>query len=262
MSVSLQDLAWHQSVGKLIESLDHANFWTLLVRTLSLQVRFHSWVALLFSEGRPVVFAESPGPDGGPDELFQDYLRGLYLLDPFYLAARELGSPTLLSLADVAPECFERTDYYCRYFRLNVVADEVQFTVPLTGGRSLGLSLGANQAFTAEQLAILGMVQPWVIALLRQRMVFEREALSSPPPPEPDWRARLESAATHTGARLTTRELEVARLTLSGASSKEIAHKLAISFETVKVHRKHVYAKLGIGSQSALFALFLQSQQP
>ncbi|HCI2458441.1 TPA: helix-turn-helix transcriptional regulator, partial [Pseudomonas aeruginosa] len=50
------------------------------------------------------------------------------------------------------------------------------------------------------------------------------------------------------------------RLMLSGCSSKEIARKLAISAETVKVHRKHMYGKLGIKSQSELFGLFLQAQ--
>lgn len=60
---------------------------------------------------------------------------------------------------------------------------------------------------------------------------------------------------------LTAREMEVALLLLSGCSNKEIARKLAISAETVKVHRKHMYGKLGIKSQSELFSLFLQAQE-
>ena len=55
--------------------------------------------------------------------------------------------------------------------------------------------------------------------------------------------------------------MEVALLLLSGCSNKEIARKLAISAETVKVHRKHMYSKLGIKSQSELFSLFLQAQE-
>jgi DNA-binding CsgD family transcriptional regulator len=49
-------------------------------------------------------------------------------------------------------------------------------------------------------------------------------------------------------------------LMLSGCSSKEIARKLEISVETVKVHKKHMYSKLGIKSQSELFSIFLQAQ--
>jgi len=47
-------------------------------------------------------------------------------------------------------------------------------------------------------------------------------------------------------------------LSLSGFSSRAIAEKLTISFETVRAHKKHIYSKLGIGSQSELFALFYE----
>lgn len=253
--MKLQDIAWHQSVGRLIETLDKPQFWVALVRLLQQYVPSDSWVVLLFSGDRPQVFAECLG-DGGPDPLFQDYLQGLYLLDPFYIASREQQFAGLLRLADVAPECFEQTDYYQRYFRLNVVADEIQFNVPLAGERTLCLSLGSCQPFSPEQIALLGLVQPWVMALMRQRLAFEQELLARPAAPAPAWQHRLEAAGA-----LTARELEIARLMLSGGSGKEIARRLGISAETVKVHRKHIYGKLGIKSQSELFALFLQAQQ-
>lgn len=56
------------------------------------------------------------------------------------------------------------------------------------------------------------------------------------------------------------RELDVGRLMLSGCSSKEIARKLEIFVETVKVHKKHMYSKPGIKSQSELFSIFMQAQ--
>ncbi|HBO6331180.1 TPA: helix-turn-helix transcriptional regulator [Pseudomonas aeruginosa] len=260
MSFTLQDIAWHRSVGQLVEALDAPDFWIRLVRLLEQYVPFDSWVALLFSQGRPQVFAECPGADGGPDPLFQDYLRDLYLLDPFYIASRENPCSGLFRLADVAPECFEQTDYYQRYFRLNVVADEIQINVQLSGERTLCLSLGSRRRFTPEQLAVLGLVRPWVAGLMRQRLAFEDEVLNSPAAPEPGWQGSLEKVAEQMGTPLTARELEVGRLMLSGCSSKEIARKLAISAETVKVHRKHMYGKLGIKSQSELFGLFLQAQ--
>lgn len=260
MGLSLQHIAWHQSVGKLIEGLDRPAFWTALVRVLEQYVAFDSWVVLIFSDARPQVLAECPGLDGGPDTLFLDYLKGLYQLDPFYIDSRERAVGGLLHLADVAPERFERTDYYQRYFRLNVVVDEVQFNVPLQDGRTLCLSLGARHRFSPENLALLGLVQPWVSGLMRQRLAFDQDLLgnSTPGPARP----RPQGSAGHWMENtLTARELDVARLMLSGCSGKEIARKLSISTETVKVHRKHIYAKLGIKSQSELFALFLQAQQ-
>ena len=252
MSMTLQDIAWHRSVGQMIDALDQPNFWTQLVRLLDHYVPSDSWVALLFSsEHRPLVFAECPGADGTPDHLFQDYLNGLYLLDPFYIASREHARTGLLRLAEVAPEHFELTEYYQRYFRLNVVADEIQFNCHLPDGRTLCLSLGSKQRFDPQQIALLSLIQPWVVSLLRQRLPHELNQVSAPQPPiqKDDW-----------GAQLTARELDVGRLMLSGCSSKEIARKLEISVETVKVHKKHMYSKLGIKSQSELFSIFLQAQ--
>lgn len=235
----------------MIDALDQPNFWTQLVRLLDQYVPCDSWVALLFSsEHRPLVFAECPGADGTPDQLFQDYLNGLYLLDPFYIASREHARTGLLRLAEVAPEHFELTEYYQRYFRLNVVADEIQFNCHLPDGRTLCLSLGSKQRFNPQQIALLSLIQPWVLSLLRQRLPHELKQVSTPRPIQnDDW-----------GAQLTARELDVGRLMLSGCSSKEIARKLQISVETVKVHKKHIYSKLGIKSQSELFSIFLQAQ--
>ncbi len=58
---------------------------------------------------------------------------------------------------------------------------------------------------------------------------------------------------------LTDREVRVINLVLHGHSSRMVADKLNISIETVKLHRKHAYAKLGISSQAELFHLFLDS---
>jgi DNA-binding CsgD family transcriptional regulator len=260
MTLSFDDITWHRAVGQLIEALDKPNFWAQLVRLLDQYMPFDSWVALLFSSDQhPQVFAASPGEEGIPDALFEDYLRGLYLLDPFYIASREQSRSGLFRLWEVAPEHFELTEYYQRYFRLNVVADEIQFNCQLEGDRTLCLSLGSKQRFSSEQIALLSLIQPWLLALLRQRLPYELS--ESVAPASADWRLQLETSVQQLkGAQLTARELDVGRLMLSGCSSKEIARKLEISVETVKVHKKHMYSKLGIKSQSELFSIFLQAQ--
>ena len=57
--------------------------------------------------------------------------------------------------------------------------------------------------------------------------------------------------------RLTTREMEVARLVARGMSNKAIAHQLGISPRTVEGHLNHIFEKLGTSSRTELvhFAL-------
>lgn len=264
MNLTLQDVAWHRSVGRLIESLDQPGFWLSLIRLIDEYVAVDSWVALMFDDGRPQVFAECPYEGDGPDPLFRDYVHGLYLLDPFYIANRDAPQSGLFRLSDVAPECFRDTEYYTLYFTHNVVEDEVQFNVVLDDTRTLCLSLGSKQRFGPEQVALLDLVRPWVAGLMRQRLAFEQKPADAEPAPSrragADGRDGFEHAMARLGTPLTARELDVIRLILSGRSNKEVANKLSISAETVKVHRRNIYAKLAINSQSELFSLFLKAQ--
>ncbi|MBF3246441.1 helix-turn-helix transcriptional regulator, partial [Pseudomonas aeruginosa] len=57
---------------------------------------------------------------------------------------------------------------------------------------------------------------------------------------------------------LTDREREACHLLLSGHSAKSSARLMDISPETVRMHRKNLYTKLEVGSQSELFALFIE----
>ena len=174
MELEWRDLAFHREIGAVIEALDSAQFWTRLTRALERYVVFDNWVALRFTPGMaPLVCAESPTPDGTVDVMFQDYLAALYQLDPFYIAATEKPASGFVTLADVAPDNFSMTDYYQRYFRKNIVGDEVHFNYMIDARHTLAFSLGATQRYGERDLAVLALCAPWVIALLRQRLPYE-----------------------------------------------------------------------------------------
>ncbi|MCI0673264.1 MAG: LuxR C-terminal-related transcriptional regulator [Myxococcaceae bacterium] len=63
-----------------------------------------------------------------------------------------------------------------------------------------------------------------------------------PPPPTAD------------SAKLTVRERQVARLVAEGLSDAEVAQELSMSEQTVGVHLRHIFHKLGIHSRSGLLS--------
>ncbi len=264
MNLELRDLALHRSIASLIAALDRPGFWPLLVRVLRSYVPCDNWVALLFSNSaRPQVFIENPSDDGEPDPLFQDYLNGLYLFDPFFIASRDRSQCGLFLLDEVAPDNFLGTDYYRLYFKLNVVADEIQFNTVIDTDRTLCFSMGRASKYSPEEVAFLSVLAPSVIALMRKRHDLEAGSDEIAPAAASVCLPGdgMEDAFSRVGgARLTGREVEIGHLMLSGFSSKNIAEKLRISIETVRAHRKHIYSKLQINSQSELFASFYSAQ--
>lgn len=103
---------------------------------------------------------------------------------------------------------------------------------------------------------MLELIRPWLIGLMRQRLHFESLPERAPAgKPALDFAQGRDEARRQLESVLTARELDVVRLILSGHSNKEAAAKLALSAETVKVHRRNVYRKLDVNSQSELFSL-------
>ncbi|SCK29421.1 response regulator transcription factor [Vogesella sp. LIG4] len=258
MQLNVADLAFHQRLGRLVDSLDNESFWQHLAAFLREQLVFDTWVAVLFRPGVPPLVLADSAVNYANDDLFADYMRGLYLLDPFYAFALKCAQPGVYRLDEVAPDSFRDTEYFKHYFSRNVVTDEVQFLLPMASG-TLSLSLGSKRRFSDTDIGLCCLFAPWLLPLLRQAARLE-ERLSQPVPPDAaQSRQQLEEALRLRGTpALTNREVEVALLILGGHSTKGVARELDISLETAKVHRRNLYAKLGVSSQAALFLLFAE----
>nr|WP_276583526.1 helix-turn-helix transcriptional regulator [Pseudomonas sp. RIT-PI-S] len=249
----------HMALARTVEHAGGPRFWRQLVLLLRHWVPFDNALATFYSDSAaPVALEEYDAmPLSGPASSIR-YLDGLYLLDPFYQAAREGIASGFYRLEEVAPDHFHQTDYYLNYFHDHVLEDEVQYVLQLPGEGTLSLSLGMHETFSLHHLGRLTLCAPWVLALLKQHWTHARQRIAAT-----RWegtRPSVGDALERFGTQvLSERELEVARLILRGYSSKAMAERLGISPETVKVHRRHLYAKLDISAQPELFSLFIQS---
>ena len=76
-----------------------------------------------------------------------------------------------------------------------------------------------------------------------------REVHAGGRPMTPDVKARLDDRAAHPA--LTQREIRVLQVVMEGKRNKEIAASLSISEETVEVHMKNIFTKLGVHDRTA-----------
>ncbi|MFM0594839.1 MULTISPECIES: helix-turn-helix transcriptional regulator [Paraburkholderia] len=255
------EVAMHQALARVIDHLGGPRFWRNLILLLDEVMPFDNALAVLIGpDGVPRVLDEFD--TGGTDvpSPVPLYLNGLYLLDPFLQAAHDGLADGLYRLEEVAPDLFRQSEYFLSYFRDAVGEDELQLIVKLAPTHDVvSLSLGAKTRFDVEALGRLAVCAPWLIATIRQHQA----RLATEPGKRADsgdLSGRVERALAGFGAELLSeREMSIARLVLRGNSSKAIAERLAISPETVKVHRRNLYNKLGISTQPELFSLFIQA---
>ena len=72
----------------------------------------------------------------------------------------------------------------------------------------------------------------------------------------------IERAFQNVGRNLLTlREREIVEFALKGYSAEATGQALGISPGTVRIHKRNIYSKLNIKSQSELFARFFMPRQ-
>lgn len=255
MRNSYQELpaGWATAFATLAETIGTAGFPAALRQMLGQSCSFDSMVATRFSGATP------------PVSLYQDldalqaaitvefYASGPYLLDPLYQAGRNGKTPGAYRLMDLAPEGFYRSEYYRVIYGKLGISDEIGLLIPDGEESWILVSLARftrKQKFTDEDTGRLNAVFGLISAVvLRQWGQLERPLKDTT---GTDWDDRMQ---TFGNGVLSPREGEVVQLVLQGHSTPSAAAYLGISPGTVKVHRHHAYAKLGISSQAELFAL-------
>jgi len=191
------------------------------------------------------------------------YTNGLYLLDPFYIADTSLGKRGLLQLDKVAPEAFHETEFFLTFYEAVGVLDELHIVTSVGDNRSVHVFIEREQPnprFDVAEIALLTALEPMVSAAIRQHWSWRDRSLASAQASPIQSAGGIEGVIRNMRrGQLTPREVEVIGLLLRGHASKVIAHHLGISEGTVTNHKRNVYEKLGIHSQTQLFSMFLKT---
>lgn len=196
--------------------------------------------------------------------FIDDYLKGPYLLDPFFKACGRQIDTGLYRLRDIAPDRFYQSEYYRSYYARTGLSEEICFTFYLLHGVAVVVSLmrsGENSRFSAREFRLLEGVAPVVISLAQRHWheVPEKFNVRTAAIQSPGERSVIEDTVSALfGPRITTRETQVVAQVLEGHSSDSIAKNLSISVGTVRIHRRNIYAKLQISSQQELFSMFFK----
>ena len=255
---------WVVLLSQCIDSIATENFPQRLVDALKSLTDFdYSVVFAYYQSERPLCLFHTFSPE--KQAVFvDDYLKGPYLLDPFFKACGRQVDTGLYRIRDVAPDRFYQSEYYRSYYIQTGLAEEICYTFYLSHGVAVVISLmrsGDSSRYSAREFRLLDDVAPIVVSLAQRHWqnVPDKFDVETADNKSHQDRSLIENTVSVLfGQRITPRETQVVAQVLEGHSSDSIAKSLGISVGTVRIHRRNIYAKLRISSQQELFSIFFK----
>ena len=190
--------------------------------------------------------------------LYGDYLTGVYALSPFYRAALKLKGWRVARVREIAPKGFAQSEYHRRYFALIGVDDMIGLLLPASDSETVFMSFSRSTGSPRFSVADAKALERG--AELLSAAVTRHCQIAGPMASRHIAAAAAPVAHRPPPSGLTAREAQVVNLMLEGHSARAIGEALRISNETVRVHRRNIYEKLGVSSQGELFRWFLASR--
>jgi DNA-binding CsgD family transcriptional regulator len=251
---------------RAIEALNTDHFSEMLDEGLRKYADFDLSAIIAFPMGSKPILLSNGLLNASSPEVLRNYLNATYLLDACYVACTNSINDGLHRLSEIAPDNFFESSYYtssevhpCISLQSGSLAEEIIFMTQASPGFYICYSLMRSPKFDRFDDASfdrLTALAPFVCSLLAKN--WNQLADENRQGRSQFYREKIEAAFVSFESRsLSPREQHIVSLMLRGHSSKSIGSQLGIAEGTVKNHRKHIYAKLTISSQSELFARFI-----
>jgi DNA-binding CsgD family transcriptional regulator len=263
-SVGAGSPTWITLLSNCIESIGADAFPQSLIDALKSLSEFDNSVVFAYYQSEKPLCLFHTFSSERRGVFVDDYVKGPYLLDPFFKACSHQIDSGLYRLRDIAPDRFYQSEYYRSYYVRTGLSEEICYIFHLPNGVAAAISLMRTverSRFSAREFRLLESISPIVISLAQRHWQnisdkFNVGSVSNNPYQN---RPVIEdTVATLFSQRITPRETQVVAQVLEGHSSDSIARSLGISVGTVRIHRRNIYAKLQISSQQELFSIFLK----
>lgn len=251
---------WHEASARVIDALHGPDFAAALIAALRVVAPFEHSVTFAYQGDLRPIALHNEFPDWKRKVMVDDYQAGPYLLDPFYLNAARPPLPRIVRLRDLAPDRFYQGEYFRNYYIQTELAEEVGFMVDVGRGVNVVISaMRSTRVFSAREFRDLQAVLPFVAAVARRNWADLAGSFAEDAPAQgAALAAHIDRAFRSVGRNLLTqREAEVVEYTLKGHSAEATGQALGITPGTVRIHKRNIYAKLGISSQGELFSRFI-----
>jgi DNA-binding CsgD family transcriptional regulator len=252
---------WNRDISRAIAALGTADFFPSLVAAVNGQVRIDYPQVWLYHRDLPprVLYHEIPA-DAVASQI-DEYLDGPYREDPFFQTSMNQPRSKIYRLSRITMGKLEQSTYYREYYADTGTTDEAIYLSRLRGGNVINLSmmrLPEHGPFSDGEYEALYLLAEPVSELIKSHSEHDDFAVTHLIQPGIDHQIDL-AFRTFGASLLSPREKDVLEMMLRGYSTDSSADKLGIALETVRRHRKSIYRKLDVSSQTDLFSLFLNA---
>ena len=252
---------WNRDVSRAIAALGTEEFFPALIEAVRGQVTIDYPQIWLYHRDLPPQVLYHEIPPAAVASQIDHYLDGPYREDPFFQASMNQPKSKIYRLSRVTAGKLEQSDYYQSYYSDTGTVDEAVYLSRLGSGSVINLSmmrLPKHHEFSEQEYESLYLLAEPVSELLKSHSSHDDFAATHLIQPGIDHQIDM-AFKTFGQSVLSPREKDVLELMLRGSGTDISAERLNIALETVRRHRKSIYRKLDVSSQTDLFSLFINS---
>ncbi|GAB5415056.1 MAG: helix-turn-helix transcriptional regulator [Congregibacter sp.] len=252
---------WNHDLARAIAALGTDEFFPALIETIKKRVTICYPQVWLYHRDLPPSVLYHEIPRNALHAQIDEYLEGPYREDPFFQTSINRPKNRIYLLSRITAGKLAQSSYYRNYYSDTGTIDEAIFLAPVRGGSVINISmmrLPRHGEFSEAEYQFMYSLADPISELIRVHSQFEAFAVKNLIQPGINHQIDL-AFRTFGASLLSPREKDVLELMLRGYGTDTSASRLSIARETVRRHRKSIYRKLDVNSQTDLFSLFLNA---